>query len=311
MRWLLSLSVLFLGCLAVARGAGDEPPQDVRLEEKKFEALSNRDTGPLGAKALALQPQKWKHAETDHFIIHYRRATEAQKVVREIEYTLWFVAQSLGASKDRYAKKSHVYVFQDEREWIDFRSGAGVPDWCASFALGDHLFLHVGGAGEGFNSPMLAHETTHAVVARLYPGRRWPVWLNEGFAEYMSTASLAARKHVWTQGMQKELSEATLSLSELVATKSYPINREDVTRFYQSAQKLVRFLMNDFPKERFPRFIDAMLEDATFENTVLTTLQGSNVQAKGTTFENAILKVYGDRVKDYPAFLKQYDHFTK
>jgi hypothetical protein len=291
MRWLLSLSVLFLGCLAVARAAGDEPPQEVRLEEKKFETLSNRDTDPLGVKALALQPQKWKHAETDHFIIHYRRATEAQKVVREIEYTLWFVARSLGAGKERYAKKSHVYVFQDEREWIDFRSEAGFQEWATSVAHGDNLFLHVGGVGEPFDSATLAHETTHAVVARLYPGKRWPHWLNEGFAQYMSTASQAARKHVWAQGMQRSVAEATYSPTELVAMTDYPKDKEKVWPFYQSAEKLVRFLNNEYPQDRFPRFIDAIVD--------------------GVSFQDALVKVYGDRVKDYPAFLKQYDHFTK
>lgn len=33
-----------------------------------------------------------------------------------------------------------------------------------------------------------AHETTHAVVARIYRRQRWPVWLGEGFAEYVGAA---------------------------------------------------------------------------------------------------------------------------
>ena len=267
--------------------------------EKKAEQLSAKKTGPLGAKALAIAPEKWKHAETEHFIIHYRRVTEAQRAVREIEYTLWFVAQSLNATKEQYARKSHVYIFQDAREWAAFRSGANVPSWTASFALGDELFLHVGGVGEGFDSHLLAHETTHAVVARLYPHQRWPIWLNEGFAEYMGSASQAARKGVWTKGMQQELSQASLPLEKLVAMKDYPETGADagkeahreVDRFYESSQKLIRFLMNNFPKERFPQFIDAIVI--------------------GAPFENAILQVYGDQVKDYTAFTKQYERFVK
>jgi len=115
----------------------------------------------------------------------------------------------------------------------------------------------------------------------------------------MSTASPAARKKVWTQGMQKELSEADYPLSELVVMTDYPHKQTDdefaeqreVRRFYQTSQKVVRFLMSNFPKERFPQFIDAILG--------------------GATFESAVLKVYGDQVKDYPAFIKQYERFTK
>ena len=294
--WILPLFILFT---AWAKGGDAPPPREIPLVEKRAEQLSLHDNSPLGLKALAIAPAKWKHAETDHFIVHYRRATEAQKVVREIEYTLWFVAQSLGAAKERYARKSHVYVFQDHREWIGFRSEAGVPSWSASFATGDNLFLHIGGAGEGFDSATLAHETTHAVVARLYPNQQWPIWLNEGLAEYMSSASTAARKKVWTQGMQKGLSQASFPLAELVAMTSYPGKKgddeegaqKDVHRFYQSSEKLVRYFMNEFPKDRFPRFIDAILAKATFES--------------------AVLKIYGDQVKDYPAFVKQYERFTK
>ncbi|MEI8235268.1 MAG: hypothetical protein WCH57_11370 [Verrucomicrobiota bacterium] len=288
-RWLLA--ALLCGVFSWAMGADDAPPADVHLEEKPFDALSVRDAHPLGLKALALAPAKWKHAETPHFILHYRRATEAQKAAREVEFTLWFVARSLGAAPERYAKKSHVYVFQDEHEWSQFRPEAEVPGWSASFASDDDLFLHIGGPGEAFDSRILAHETTHAVVARLYPRQTWPLWLNEGFAETMAGTSIAARKHVWTKGMQQELSMATLSPEELTAISVYPKEEWEVTRFYQSSEKLVRFLLNTCPKERFPRFIDAVLG--------------------GRPFREAFLQVYGDQVKDYSAFLKQYERFTK
>lgn len=290
MRRIFALTVLLFGAIPWVCRA-EEPPRDIRLEEKKFEQLSNRDADPLAAKALAVDPLKWKHAETDHFIFHYRRVTEAQKVVREIEFDLWFVAKSLGAPKERYAKKSHVYIFQDEKEWRQFVADVEVPSWSASFAHGDELFLHVGGAGEGFDSHTLAHETTHAVVARLYPTQRWPRWLNEGFAEYMGSASIAARKSQWTKGMQRGLAKANLSLEQLIATKEYPTDREAVSVFYQSSEKLTRFLMNAFPQDRFPKFIDAVVG--------------------GAEFQDAILQVYGDQVKDYPTFCKQYDRFTK
>ena len=144
--WMLFFVALACGVPCV-NGAVEAPPQDVHLVEKTAAQLSGQVTDPMGLKALAIAPAKWKHAETEHFIIHYRRVTEAQRAVREIEYTLWFVAQALGATKERYAKKSHVYIFQDESEWIDFRMEAGIPNWSGSIAHEDNLFLHIGGAG--------------------------------------------------------------------------------------------------------------------------------------------------------------------
>ena len=283
------LAALVIG--AASALALDEPPRDVRLEEKKLETLSRKDTDALGAQALAIAPQKWKHAETEHFIVHYRRATEAQKVVREVEYDCWLTGRVLGATKEQYARKSHIFVFQDEREWAQFRHDSEVMEWSASFAHGDDLYLHVGGMGEGFDSGILAHETAHAVVARLYPGRRWPRWLNEGLAEYMATASVATRKQLYLKGLQRDLSEATLDPVPLAAIVDYPKDREEVTRFYQSSEKFVRFLMTQWPPERFPRFVDEILA--------------------GTAVDAAIMKIYGDQTKDYAEFLKQYRRFSK
>jgi len=38
--------------------------------------------------------------------------TEAHKVAREIEYDIWFIAKALGAGKEQYQRKSHVYILR-------------------------------------------------------------------------------------------------------------------------------------------------------------------------------------------------------
>lgn len=270
-----------------------EPPRDIRLVEKRFAQLSNTELSPFGKIALGIDPAKWKHAETENFIIHYRRVTEAQKVVREIEYDLWFVARTLGATRDRYARRSHVFVFEDEEEWKAFLGQTQAPTWAGSFARGDELFLNIRRteAGGRFDSVTLAHETTHAVVARIYPGRPWPVWLNEGFAEYMGGASVAARKSQSVKRHQQTLQFAEMSLDQLMALTAYPPNELLVAQLYQSSEKLVRFLFNELPPERFPRFVESILA-------------GKNLSA-------ALLEVYGDRIRDYDTFKRRYERFSK
>ncbi|XHR28250.1 MAG: hypothetical protein ACFUZC_20285 [Chthoniobacteraceae bacterium] len=277
--------------LSTAIAALDEAPREVRLEEKKLEALSAFPMDELAFKALALAPQKWKHAETPHFIVHYRRATEAQKVVREVEYDLWFAARALGASNEQIAHKSHVFIFQDRREWEEFRGQVGFMEWSSSVACGGNLYLHVGGMGENFNSNTLAHETAHAVVDRIYPGHPWPHWLNEGFAEYCGSASIATRKQVWAKGILPPLSDATYPLEELTAIIGYPKDRDDVRRFYQTSEKLVCFLITDLPAERFPRLVGEIIA--------------------GTPFTAAAAKVYGDQVGDYTGFVRRYNRFAR
>lgn len=267
------------------------PPREVTLTEKKFEDLSDKEISDYGQKAFTIAPTKWKHAETPNFVLHYRRATEAQKVAREVEFDLWFIATTLGAGKDRYEKKSHVYVFEDEQEWKQFLPFTRVESWAASFARGDELYLNVRREGGGFGSTTLAHETSHAVVARLYPGKRWPLWLNEGFAEYMGGASVAARKGQTTKRFQNQLQKAEMPLSTLEGLTSYPASQEQVGQLYQTSEKFVRFLMTEGGKERIAGFIDA-------------TLAGRGMQA-------AVLEVYSDKFKDWDAFQRRFERFTK
>ncbi len=269
-------------------------PREVKLVEKPWEALSDKEPRDKGKLALGIAPEKWKHAETDNFILHYRRATEAQKVAREVEYNLWHVATALGATKDRYSRRSHVFIFEDDEEWKKFKGllGPNGLTWAASFAVGDELFLNVRGSnGGGFESQTLAHETTHAVVARLFRGRRWPLWLNEGFAEYMSGASVAARKGQSAKRFQRALGGAEMPLGTLESMTSYPESELEIGQLYQTSEKFVRFLMNEFPKDRFVKFIDAVLD--------------------GKSMQVAVLEIYLDKVKDWDAFLRRYERFTK
>lgn len=276
------------------QSANAPPPREVRLVEKPFNALSDTDPHDKGKLALSIAPEKWKHAETENFILHYRRVTEAQKVAREVEYNLWYVASQLGATRDRYAKRSHVFVFEDDEEWTKFKGllGPGGLAWSASFAIGDELFLNVRGSnGSGFDSQTLAHETTHAVVARIFPRQRWPLWLNEGFAEYMGGASVAARKGQSAKRYQRALGAAEMPLAKLEATTVYPMDPAEISQLYQTSEKFVRFLMNEFPKDRFVKFIDAVLD--------------------GKGMEKAVIEVYADKVKDWDTFLRRYERFTK
>jgi len=270
-----------------------EPEPDVPLVEKPFDQLSNQQVDALGQKALAIRPADWKHAETDNFIIHYRRATEARKVAREVEFDLKFVATAFGATKAQYSRKSHVFVFEDETEWQNFLALTKVPSWAGSFARGDNLFLSLrnNGSGEPFDSHTLAHETTHAVVARLYPGTQWPLWLNEGVAEYMGAASVAARKNQPIKRHEHALNFASMSLDELQQIKVYPQDPIQVAELYETAEKLIRFVMTELPRDRFLQFIHAVLA--------------------GQSLKDALLAIYPDKLASYDDFEKKFARFSK
>ncbi len=233
-----------------------------------------------------MNPRAWYHGETEDFIIHYRNFSDALQVAREIEFDLWEVAKTLGATKEQYTRKSHVYVFQDDREWQLFISDAHYPNkWAHSFAIGDELFLNVHGTGRGFESHTLAHETTHAVVARIYRNH-WPVWLNEGFAEYMADVCGNARRGLPPNANPRTLRSATLTPTQLFAISRYPENTTDVDDLYDSATRFVRYLFTAYPAELFPRFVEHMLS--------------------GEPAAAALAEIYGPEFRDLSALDKKF-----
>lgn len=278
-----------VACL-VLTSAGFCLGQEVELVEKP--QLAGMQMTKYGAIALAIEPKKWKHAETKNFYLHYRRVTEAKKVARETEFYAEFLIDFLGAKPEAGAGKSNVFVFEDDDEWKSFAHDAGVPEWTGSFALGDELYLNIRESREGrFNSHTLAHETAHAVIARLYPRVRLPLWLNEGFAEYVAGVAMAARKGQYTKGNQRRLEMADLPIAALQQLNAYPPDPVEVARLYQTSEKVVRVLVNEHGKERFAKMVNAMAMDIAFE----------------VAFKAA----YGDLYPDLDSLQKKVDSYRK
>ncbi len=264
---------------------------ETSFKELSWEELSNRDLRGPAEIAIGLREDRWRHAETTHFILHFRRVTEARKVAREIEFAFDFVVNALHADPNAHPAKSHVFIFEDESDWRVFRVAAKFPDWMSSVASGDDLFLNIRQTRGGldFRSTSLNHEAAHAVIARLYGRRYWPLWLNEGFAEYVGGASIAARKNQSLNRHQEDLPLATLSPTELQNLEEYPDELEKVGDFYASSQLLTRFLLDELPAERFPQLVDRLVA--------------------GESLEIAIPAVYADRFPEYPAFLEVYERY--
>ena len=267
----------------------DKPPaREIPFETINWSLADDKSVSEVGKIALGLNAGDWKTCQTEHFIVHFRRQTEARRVARQIEFDLWFVAKALGFSKKDYAMTSHVYVFEGTAEWQSFLHKADMPDWVAAFARGDELFLNVRGSGgdRDTGESQIAHETTHAVVARLYPRQQWPLWLNEGMAEYMSSASVAARRGKFVGRLQNSMEMGLLPLDELVTMEQYPADTTKVAMLYRTSEALVRYLHEAHGTEKFREFIQTMVT--------------------GKSLKDTIAQVYPNDYKDWDAFEAAY-----
>src|SRR5207249_1674619 len=116
-----AITAIGLCLLAMTARAEVEPVQGLNsLPEVKLAQLSQQDINPLGAKALALHAEEWKHGETDHFIYHFNHSYVATPVSIEAEFHYRVVAKILEKGEVPSAQKSHIYVFERPEAWANF-----------------------------------------------------------------------------------------------------------------------------------------------------------------------------------------------
>jgi len=148
--------------------------------EKKLSSSPTKGSSAGARAALAIDPIN-AHAETENFVVHYRRATRRRKSCAR-----W---STISGSSPRPRRDPRRYQKNPTSSFLRTRRVKRFLDvtnnpmkWSVSYAHGDELFLMCAARQSrpepSFDSHTLAMKQ-HAVVARLYPRNRWPLWLNE------------------------------------------------------------------------------------------------------------------------------------
>jgi hypothetical protein len=159
------------------------------LPEVEFSSLSQRDPNPHGEKALAIHPEKWKHGETDHFIYHFVNSYVITPISVEAEFHYRVVTKELQRELPGDIK-SHIYVFERPADWQQFQSVGRLEKWTGGIQSQGSLFLLRDPANK-FSNNTLGHEIAHLILHRFYSDGI-PLWLNEGFAQYVSKGAHAS-----------------------------------------------------------------------------------------------------------------------
>jgi hypothetical protein len=293
----MKLPITFLPALwplILIASAGAQPPATSpglnALPELDFARLSQRDPNPLGAKALAINPLQWKHGETEHFIYHFVDSFVVTPISVEAEFHYRVITKELQREQPAGTTKSHLYVFQKPEDWKQFQSAGKLEPWTGGIQSQGSLFI-VRDPSYKFSDNSLGHEIAHLVLHRYYPDGM-PLWLNEGFAQYISKGARAsyyrARNYNAKARAQTIEAEKLFPLTTL-ATMSYPPS-DQVETFYDESEKLVRFLVAT-DKASFLNFLDAMGRHQQFEPALFQTF--------GTKFLN--VTALEEKFREYAA----------
>jgi hypothetical protein len=274
-----------------ASALGQSPTPGLNaLPEVEFSRLSQRDPNPLGSKALAIHPEQWKHAETEHFIYHFVDSFVTTPISVEAEFHYRVVVKELQRESPAGDVKSHLYIFQKPADWQEFQSSGKLEPWTGGIQSQGSLFI-VRDPSYKFSGNALGHEIAHLVVHRYYPDGI-PCWLNEGFAQYVSKGAQAsfyrARNYNAKARSETIATEKLFPLTTL-ATMTYP-PAEQVQTFYNESEKLVRLLVAT-DKASFLTFLDAMGRHQPFESALFASF--------GTKFLN--VSVLEEKFREYAA----------
>ena len=237
---------------------------DDSSQERTLAQLSDREMSDWGHAALQVNPQHWKHGETDHFIIHYFRF--ADMIARRCEKFYAEIREFFGNRRDLLdGRKSQVFAFNDAKDWDAFRQKIG-----GMRILGitrDNEFFYLASSESGqFDSrgKAQAHEMTHLIFNRFFEGHP-PLWLNEGIAEYFGqrkTSSIAEFRHQMGR-------TPAFDLEQMFELKSYPHSLEEIGAFYSESAIVVDFLTHNPERAALlPKFVDAMIADDNMAEAV-------------------------------------------
>ncbi len=224
-------------------------------------------------KALKELSTRWRHAETEHFIIHYEQLGYAKRVARQADFFYEYIAYDLNGMKELATEKSHIVVIKDRDDWKEFLKLSQVaPEWAGAYVRGQVMFVMDTDDNER-NANTLAHETSHLVLNRFFRSRP-PLWLNEGMAEWYERNGWKAFKgqHV---NVEKGLGELKnpYPVPKLMDSGAYPAKNE-VNRFYLTSRELLGFIKLQKDQKAFVEFL-------------------SMITVQGKSQEQALSKVYG------------------
>jgi hypothetical protein len=275
----LAVVVIWLVLAGKGSAQSDIAPASAGLDELKevsFASLSNPYITPLGTAALSIRPTEWKHAETDNFIYHYFHGFVATPVSVEAEFYYRVIAKDLGKDTSHWERKAHIFIFEQPEDWKAFQSNGKLEPWTGGIHARGELFIQRNPAFK-FKGNTLGHETAHLVIDRFY-GSNVPIWLNEGYAEYISRVAYAsyfrARGYDSHPRTETLTPAAYLPLAQLTNMLTYPSDIRQVVAFYTESEKLVRFL-NSVDKGKFQELLQAL--------------------ASGRMMDSALYSAYGSR----------------
>jgi hypothetical protein len=222
---------------------------------------------------------EWIYASSPHFeVFTTANARRARDTLHLFEQMRAFFASHLGLTPPD-GRLVRLIAFSNEEEFRPYRINDAAGAYYRPGADRDYIVTQALGAGA---EAVLVHEYVHLLLAR--SGGRYPVWLNEGLAEYFATLETSAG--LATIGRAPESRwralrwASLLSLDRLFAvTRDSPeYTSENPARvFYAQSWALTHLLLTDAAYRAGADRVLSMVRAGTPSASAMTAVYGKSV----------------------------------
>lgn len=200
--------------------------------------------------------------QADYFTIHYDPADPllAELIANAAHEELLRISRDLGYTPEKN-NRLPLYVYRSHYDFIQ-AGGRDVQKFTVGLARGDQG-ISVDASGAFVSSKeVLAHEITHAVIARIL-GRNaaaLPLWVNEGLAMHQSQAYDDGEAAVANAAASGTL----MPLAELAA--SFPRKRADLA--YAQSASAIRYMSERHGNSAPRTLLAALAETGSFDQAM-------------------------------------------
>lgn len=211
----------------------------------------------------------WNEEKETHFIIYYKNAHEdfVERVIEMAEEYYNSIIEDIGFNRyDNFwlwDNRAKIYIY-DSKE--DYTSSTGQPAWAGGHVSQGKVIRTFPWAS-GFFDTLLPHELGHIIFRELIGYRNdIPAWIDEGVACYQERA----RRWGSSQQVKRAMEDGTfISFDRLHKLNPYKLkNNEMVDIFYAEAVSVVTFLMEEYGRERFKKFIRLLKESKSLNDAL-------------------------------------------
>lgn len=181
----------------------------------------------LDDEAKHLQFADGWHFETTHFIIHGNCPKDKMDDLAALleEYYKYMSSQiGMKASPALQRKKMTVNMFRDEEDYLTV---GGAPGGSAGYFSDaqEALNFYYDFEDESFTRQVMLHEGTHLLTYLSNPKFDAPAWINEGMAEYFSSARTPGERGKRKIEPGQILDNRLLTLQEMEKERYIPVDK--------------------------------------------------------------------------------------